>query len=224
MLNALTPSTRRTYTAAQKRYLNFCGIYHLTPLPLTSDKLCKFAAYLADSSIMHKSIKCYLSGIRHLQITSGLPDPELPSMAQLTQVLRGIKSVQAKEGQNSTRIRLPITSNVLRRMRKVWDREPHKFDHIMLWAACTLCFFSFFRAGEITSPSDASFDPHTHLSFSDRAADSASPPTMMRILLKTSKTDPFRRGGGEDRGTDVSVPGRSPFDPGTLRRSSARQS
>ncbi len=115
-------------------------------------------------------------------------------MAQLKQVLRGIKSVQAKEGQNSTRIRLPITSNMLHRMRKVWDRESHKFDHIMLWAARTLCYFGFFPSRRDYISIRCMLDPHTHLSFSDLAADSASPSTMMRIRLKTSKTDPFRRG------------------------------
>lgn len=149
---------------------------------------------MADSGILHKSIKCYLAGIRHLQITSGLPDPCLSSMAQLEQVLRDIKSEQAKTRQvGQSKVRLPITASLLRRIRSIWAREPHKFDHITLWAACTLCFFVFFRAGEITSPSDSAFDPQVHLSFSDLAFDRNSSPSMLRVHLKSSKTDPFRK-------------------------------
>lgn len=33
-----------------------------------------------------------------------------------------------------------------------------KWDHIMLWAACLLCFFGFLRSGEITVPSNSMFD------------------------------------------------------------------
>ena len=64
----------------------------------------------------------------------------------------------------------------------------------MLWAACTICFFGFFRAGEITAPSDKAFDPKDHLAFGDIAVDCTSNPSIIRIRLKRSKTDPFRRG------------------------------
>ncbi len=40
--------------------------------------LCKFGAYLADSNILHKSIKCYLSCVRHLrslQVSQSLVSP-----------------------------------------------------------------------------------------------------------------------------------------------------
>ena len=65
-------------------------------------------------------------------------------------------------------------------------------NHSMLWAACCLGFFGFLRAGEFTV--NAPFDPAIHLSVNDIQADSLSNLQSFRILVKCSKTDPFRQG------------------------------
>ncbi len=68
----------------------------------------------------------------------------------------------------------------------------------MLWAASTVCFFGFFRAGELTIPSDNAFDPTTHLTVEDITINDVA---NLKLHLKASKTDPFRKGGGgEDLG------------------------
>ena len=79
-------------------------------------------------------------------------------------------------------------------MRSIWERDPHNFDHIMLWAACTLCFFGFLRSGEISVPSDNCYDPGAHLSLTDVAVDNLSDPSVLQVRIKASKTDPFRKG------------------------------
>ena len=65
---------------------------------------------------------------------------------------------------------------------------------IMLWAAVCLGFFGFLRAGEMTVPSDASYNPTTHLNRGDNAVDNPREPTVLRVTIKQSKTDPFRKG------------------------------
>ena len=105
--------------------------------------------------------------------------------------MKGIKSWQARQGRVS-RTRLPITPAILLQLKQVWNKEPQKFDHVMIWAACTLCFFGFLRAGEITS--EGAFDPGAHLSFNDIAIDNLSNPSVMQVRIKASKTDPFRKG------------------------------
>ncbi len=57
-----------------------------------------------------------------------------------------------------------------------------------------MCFFGFFRSGEITVPSAGSFCPKTHLTFEDVTVDSRQAPTLLCVRLKASKTDPFRVG------------------------------
>ena len=64
----------------------------------------------------------------------------------------------------------------------------------MLWAACCLAFFGFLRIGEMTVPSDQKFDPSCHLIVKDIAIDNPKLPTVVRVTIKQSKTDPFRRG------------------------------
>ena len=93
-----------------------------------------------------------------------------------------------------SRSRLPITPHILRQLRALWSGTAHEFNTIMLWAASTACFFGFFRIGEITTPSDASFNADLHLSFGDLAVDNPTAPSVVRIHLKSSKTDQFRRG------------------------------
>ena len=48
----------------------------------------------------------------------------------------------------------------------------------------------FMRAGEITIPSEGSYDPAVYLNFEDIAIDRPDDPALMRVRLKASKTDP----------------------------------
>ena len=155
--------------------------------------MCFYVAKLANEGLAHSTIKSYLSAIRHLQIPNGHPDPHIGDMPRLSQVIKGIKSHQAKQGRQNQPC-LPITPTILRDLKRIWDRAADNFDHIMVWAACTLCFFGFMRAGEITVPYDNAYDPTAHLFFADIAIDDPGHPTIMQVRIKASKADPFRKG------------------------------
>ena len=49
----------------------------------------------------------------------------------------------------------------------------------MLWAACNVAFFGFFRVGEMTVSNQAAFDESVHLSLGDFTLDSCRNPTTM---------------------------------------------
>ena len=102
----LAPSTQRTYGSAQERYLAFCSLHHFPPIP--SSKLLLRVTHLAVSGQRASTIKCYLSTIRQLHIAWGAGDLGIGNMAKLEQVLKGIKSAQAKGG-DKIQPRLPIT-------------------------------------------------------------------------------------------------------------------
>ena len=94
----------------------------------------------------------------------------------------------------SQKQRLPITPAILRQLRQHWEARSGDHDTIMLWAACCLGFFGFLCCAEFTCPSMQRYDAGAHLSLQDFAVDSHSNPTTIRISIKQSKTDPFRKG------------------------------
>jgi len=65
---------------------------------------------------------------------------------------------------------------------------------VMLWAACCMGFFGFMRAGEFTAKSGQDADSSSALSLQDVSVDQHSNPSMVKVLLRQSKTDPFRHG------------------------------
>ena len=111
-------------------------------------------------------------------------------MATLQHVIR---STQSRRGQQP-RPRLPITPTILAKLRQVWERARHDHNNIMLWAACTTCFFGFLRSGEIAAPTARMIDPTSHLTVHNITVDNASHPQVVRVHIKASKTDPFRKG------------------------------
>ena len=87
------------------------------------------------------------------------------------------------------RQRLPITPGVLIRMKTTLEGRKFHYDNQLLWAMCTTAFFTFCRSGELTVPSEQSFDPSVHLCLRDMAVNDAANPTVVRLHLKCSKTD-----------------------------------
>ena len=173
---ALAPSTMRMYNSAQLRYRNFCSSMNIPPLPIAQSYLCQFVASLASQGVSHKSIKGYLSAIRHLQISSLGTDPLISGMVVLSYVLQGIKRSQAVAGTNNPRTRLPITAGLMRSLKCHGESQGISFNTSMLWATACVCFFGFLRSGEATVPTQASYDAGVHLliayvflAFSDRA-------------------------------------------------------
>jgi len=146
-------------------------------------------AFLKLEGLRHQTAKSYLSAVRHLQISYALGDPKMNSMPRLELVIRGMKRLQAGL---PSRPRLPITPDILRRIRTRWEGS-QEWDHIMLWAAMCLCFFGFLRSGEAVAP-DTEFDPSQHLSYNDVAVDNVQHPNYVQVKIKQSKTDPFRVG------------------------------
>ena len=189
---ALADSTKKSYRSAKRRYNAFCQHNHITPLPVGEQHLCRYVASLANDGLAHTSIKAYLSGMRHLQVEEGWGDPKFGGMPKLELVLRGVKRTQAMK--NKIKPRQPITPDLSLKLRDVWLKGPRGGDGTMLWAAATLCFFGFLRSGEITVPSDSEFDASTHLTFRDVAVDKLQAPSMLKVHIKASKTDPFRVG------------------------------
>ena len=189
----LADSTQKTYGSRQRRYLRFCQEGGFQAVPTSEAVICHFTAHLAEEGLRHKTIKVYLAGIRFLHISEGRPDPFAVGWPRLHYTLRGIKRCEAEKS-SGKRERLPISPPLLRKLKSVWETTQPSQDSVMLWAACCLAFFGFLRTGEMTVPSDSKYDPSCHLSFGDIAVDNPKLPSVVRVTIKQSKTDPFRQG------------------------------
>lgn len=87
---------------------------------------------------------------------------------------------------------LPITDDVMAIIFTALDVNGP--DHCMFWAARCLAYFGFLSSAEFTIPNLASFTPSIHLGVADISVDSHSSPLCLRIRIKASKTDLFRKG------------------------------
>ena len=182
---------RSSYRSGQKKFSEFCtqlGKIHQSGSPCPADEwtYCLFATLVA-SSVQHSTIKVYLSAVRALHIEQGFSDP-LVDCLRLQRVLRGIKRTQG----DSSSLRLPITDDIMMVICRALDLT-HP-DHCMFWVACNLAYFGFLRSAEFTVPNLASYVPAIHLEVEDVAVDSHLSPSCLRLRIKASKTDPFRKG------------------------------
>ena len=79
----LAESTQRSYRSAQNKFLAFCRDGGFKAVPASEETLCRYVSYIANSGLKHRTIKAYLSAIRHLHICEGAGDPFQPARQRL---------------------------------------------------------------------------------------------------------------------------------------------
>ena len=182
--HGLSQNSTRTYDSASRRFLWFCDIAGLSPLPLTERTLCLYVASLSQDRIQPSSICTYLSSLRHLK--SQLVSQIHTRFPRLSYVLRGIKRQNPSNPDN----RLPITPDILQSLWQQWAVPPVSYDARLLWAAACLAFFGFFRTDEFTTNSQHTI-PEGIIAATDVTRATDYPPAFVRVRLMRSKTDPY---------------------------------
>lgn len=81
----------------------------------------------------------------------------------------------------------------------ILNSRPSKVPALMhllreLLFSAALDYFGFLRVSEFTVPSANSFSPSDHLTLQDLTLDFLSSPETLRVQIKVSKTDTFRKG------------------------------
>ena len=192
-VNGLAPSTRKSYQAGQSRYHHFCQQLNVTPIPTSERVLLMFMSHLVKEGIAHTTIKVYLAAIRYLHVSVGMHQTNNQQLSPyLELVMKGIKKEQLHGKPQHQR--LPITSSIMASIYTVLAHTSNDYHSIMIWAACCTAFFGFLRCSEFTVPSLQGFDPEVHLTIKDIAIDKIVEPSLVRVTIKQSKTDPFRQG------------------------------
>ena len=189
--NSGVADSTRTYRSGLNRFLSFCFAFGVpSPFPVSETLLCYFVTALAWEGIAPATIRTYLAAVRHAQIMHGLPEPRgSSSLPRLRLVQSGVSRERANSGPASQE-RLPLTPPLLR---LIWpptllSPQSATYEEHLLWAAASVCFFGFFRAGEITT----AYDSAVHLSWGDVSISDDG--RILRVFLKRSKTDQYGRG------------------------------
>ena len=181
---AISNSTRRTYSAGERRYLGFCTICKWDPLPASDFMLSAFVAHIAGR-VKPGTVRVYLAAVRNLHLDLGMPDPTADAVL-LPRVTKGVSRAHSP---GLSRPRLPITATVLRQLVHVLlGSQAPIIDRFMLHAAMLLAFHGCLRCGEFTTPAD--YDHRKHATRGDIVVDAEG----MQFRLKTSKTDPYGKG------------------------------
>ena len=192
-VNGLASTTRRIYAAAQHRFTTFCTANNAKPMPTTERMLSIFVTHLATHNISHAIIKVYYSAICHMHVISGkLQHFNQQLTPRLQQILKGIRKDQAAT--RPPKVRLPITLQILQDIKRLLSGRPQSYTNTITWAACCLAFFDFLRVSEFTVPTQEQYDQSCHLSLGDISLDNRDNPCLLRVHIKQSKTDPFRKG------------------------------
>ena len=186
--DSLAPSLRKAYTSAQGTYGRFCHAVGEPMFPASEQLLLLFVADLSQR-VVHGTIRSYLATVRHAHLERGLQDP-LEGKGRLELALKGVR----RQRPRARDTRLPITTPILISIGQSLVKNACEYDQLLIWAACYLSFFGFMRSGELTVPEGTIFDPARHLTPKDIMVDDRVNPTMLKIRLKTSKTDQTREG------------------------------
>ncbi len=188
----LAPSTKRTYGAAMKHFTEFCSSCNiLDPFPLTELTLCFYVSFLAP-----QTMKAYLAALRNAQISMGFPDPrDKSSLPLLKRIQAGISRIRLEKGKQGTKVRLPITIQMLARIQDQLQSSVSE-NKAMVWEVACTAFFGFFRLGELLPSSAASWKVTTDLAWGDVVVNNLTEPRMVQVHLKKTKTD--QSGEGAD--------------------------
>ena len=124
-----------------------------------------FVGHLAQQGLSHQTIKVYLSAVRNLHVTAGLHQEFSGQLTpRLEMVLKGIKKDKAAA---TPRTRLPITIEIMEKLRHTLSKKPTNHNNIMMWAACSVAFFSV-SSGAANSESHRRKSTHQLLTFPSR--------------------------------------------------------
>ena len=189
----ISPGARSSYSSSQTGYLNFCSMIQHNPIPAHKSTILLFVMHLATSGLSHTTIKVYLSAVCSMHVATDQHTVFNQQLTpQLQQVLKRIQHTQPIS--NPPWIRRPITLDIMKAIFSLLLKKSPSYKTAMLCAARCTAFFGFLHSSEMTVPSQDTYDPTIHLSIQDVAVDNKSSPSMVRILIKQSKTNLFHQG------------------------------
>ena len=196
--SALSSRTLSAYETGLQSFKTFLIMNNLVStmesLPVVSEDIVMI--YIVHCyktlKLRYTTIKLYLCGICFAYLKAGIPCPLIRTdnsqFLRITALLNAVKRIQGQTNSSSQ----PITATILDEICSVLDMGYYLSPYMdsLLVAVCVTAFFGFLRCAEFTVASDKELDPEIKLCLGDLNFLDAH----AKLLLKSSKTDPFRQG------------------------------
>lgn len=175
------PNTKQTYSAAQRRYINFCQKYSINYV--NEETLLMYVAYLNEQGLKLSTIKVYLAAVRSYYVCNGYGN----IMDGFLRLKQAIKALEIKS--EKPKVKLPITLDLLN---LIQSRVTKDFEGKLFLAAMCLGFYGCLRCDEFTVNTE--FDSAKHLCVNDVMFLNIEGINVVRVHIKRSKTDHFNEG------------------------------
>ena len=139
MLQGVRSSTRSCYNSAQRKYIQFCAWYDISPFPASNNTILLYIAYMNTLGLAPSTMSVYLSSIRSAQVMAGYQEPDIRS-PQVKLALKAIKDTSASPVRKQ-----PIMYSMLANMIHMIEGEANG----LMWSAMLcLAFFAGLRGAE----------------------------------------------------------------------------
>ena len=175
VVHGLAHNSRKTYSNASSKYINFCSMYGLDPTNISEYQVLRFITYLTSLSLSISTIRVYIAGVRAWAIANNLPVPDIYQ----PRVKWALKAV-AKQGPPPSSVP-PLGYSVLD---SLLPRVPKTYDNLMLVAAMLLAYYGCFRSAEFC-PNPSTAPPLTPNNITFHHAENHH---YMKVNVRASKT------------------------------------
>lgn len=176
------PNTQKTYSSAQRQYLEFCRMYNKLSLPCDEDTMLMYISYLHSvRKLKCPTIKVYMSAVRALHSMHACTYTVHDSV----RLKLALKAIEFQNGRVDKKF--AITYEILSHFRMHVSSD---HDGKMLWAAMTAAHFGCLRTAEFVSLGELSFNRETQLTRGDISLSPLGHSELgLAISLRCTKTD-----------------------------------
>ena len=165
LLYSASKATWAKHCSAWKLYDEFCQFYNVKfELPVSIGYARAFATWaVTKRKLKNTTVKSYLSSLNVAHTLSGSFSSNLNSDPCVKLAMRGAENIANVNGTCKTD-RLPMNIHLLNILRHRISELPWSpFSKQIFWTACTLCFFTSCRMGELVPSQERNFDASTTL-------------------------------------------------------------
>jgi len=91
---------------------------------------------------------------------------------------------------------MPTNNHIItiRQINQVLLQDSHSYHSIMMWAICCTASFGFLWCSDFTISSQQTCDLAAHLIIEDLAINSITTPSVVKLTIRQSETNPFCKG------------------------------